>query len=372
VTFANGVIVESAPGALRIDVSDCFVYPGLINAHDHLQLNGIPALPHDAPFADSYEWIHAFEPFMQSSSVAVAVATPAETRYWQGGYKNLLSGVTSVAHHDPFHDTLADPNFPVGVLRGLGWSHSLGLGLPRVDGVPRYGPHLTESFRATPPNRPWVTHLAEGTSGRARTECAELDAMGCLAENTVLVHGVALGERDVQRIIDVGASVVWCPASNLELFGETLSPRKLFDAGRLALGTDSRLTGSRDLLDELRVASSCSDLAPHELLRLVTVDACRAMRHVDRGVLEIGALADCVILKNSGDPYETLLNSGRADIRAVIRNGALCIADDDFHPRFTDDRSDVVSVKVDGRAKLMATRLLNPTAARLEPGLEVS
>jgi cytosine/adenosine deaminase-related metal-dependent hydrolase len=196
--------------------------------------------------------------------------------------------------------------------------------------------------------------------------------LGCLAENTVLVHGVALGERDVQRIIEVGASVVWCPASNLELFGETLSPRKLFDAGRLSLGTDSRLTGSRDLLDELRVAASCSDLAPHELLRLVTADACRAMRHVDRGVLESGTRADCVILKNSGDPYQTLLDSRRADIHAVIRNGALCIADEDFHPSFADDRSDVVSVKVDGRAKLMAKRMLNPSAARLEPGLEVS
>ena len=66
-TLANGLFVESEPSARRVDARDCFVYPGLVNAHDHLQLNAIPSLAHDAPFADSYEWIDAFEPYLEDA-----------------------------------------------------------------------------------------------------------------------------------------------------------------------------------------------------------------------------------------------------------------------------------------------------------------
>jgi cytosine/adenosine deaminase-related metal-dependent hydrolase len=371
-TFANGIIVDAVASARRVDARDCFVYPGLINAHDHLQLNAIPSLAHDATFADSYEWIDAFEPYLQAAPVAAAVAVPHEIRYWQGAYKNLLSGVTSVAHHDPLHDVVAMPNFPIDVVRDFGWSHSLGLGASRADVPRRYGPAVTESFRDTASTNPWVIHLAEGTSDRARRELAELDAMGCLAEHTVLVHGVALGQCDLQRVIEVGASVVWCPASNLGMFGETLDPRQLFDAGRITLGTDSRLTGSRDLLDELRVAASCSDLEPRELLRLVTADASGVMRRAERGVLAAGARADCLILTDKGDPYETLLSAARGDVRAVVRSGELCVGDEQCARWFSTDESDAVPVIVDGTRKFMMRRMIHPAAAALEPGLEVS
>jgi cytosine/adenosine deaminase-related metal-dependent hydrolase len=189
----------------------------------------------------------------------------------------------------------------------------------------------------------------------------------------VLVHGVGLTGPDVERVIESGAAVVWCPASNLEMLDRTVDAgalRRLFAAGRLTLGSDSRLTGSRDLLDELRVARLHSDLSPTELLRLVTCDAARILRLADRGTLAIGQRADCVIVRAEADPYQSFFDAGRAEIRAVVRGGAPIVADPDFAQWFAHCAVDVTPIRVDGRPKLMARPLARPSAMALEPGLE--
>ena len=48
-----------AARAWRIDLRDHLIFPGLINAHEHLHVNAVPPLPADAPFANSYAWIAA-------------------------------------------------------------------------------------------------------------------------------------------------------------------------------------------------------------------------------------------------------------------------------------------------------------------------
>jgi cytosine/adenosine deaminase-related metal-dependent hydrolase len=366
-----GRVVSSATGALRIDLRDHLIFPGLINAHDHLQLNAIPPLPHARPFGNSYEWIDAFESHLKDPRVLAATHVPGETRHWHGALKNLLAGVTTVAHHDPWHPVFEGPRFPVNLLRDAGWSHSLGLGEPRGDRPTRYGPPVRESFRATPPDKPWFIHLAEGTNAIAASELGRLAALGCLSSNTVLVHGVGLTAHDVDRIIERGAGVVWCPASNLAMLGRTLDARRLSDAGRLTLGSDSRLTGSRDLLDELRVAAANSDLSSRELLRLVTADASRMLRLRDRGALHPGQRADCVIVRSGGDPYESLLHTTRSSIRAVIRDGAPMLADPDFADWFALAGVATVPICLDGQPKLMAASCAHPAASALEPGLEL-
>jgi cytosine/adenosine deaminase-related metal-dependent hydrolase len=367
--FDGGRVGEPGPGALHIDLSGHAVFPGLINAHDHLQLNNVPALAHDEPFANSYEWIDAFEAQRGNDAVTAAVAVPKELRHWQGALKNVLAGATTVAHHDPMHLVHDDPDFPVTVVREFGWSHSAGLSCSRDGAAPRYGPPVAESFGATPNDQPWIIHLAEGVDDVAGGELAWLDAAGCVAANTVLVHGVGLSRRDVERCVERGTAVVWCPASNLQLFGRTLDPHALFRAQRLALGTDSRLTGSRDLLDELRVAAACARLSPKELLRLVTLDAARILRLDARGGLDRGCHADCVIVRGDGDPYTALLETTRTTIRAVVRGGRPVVTDLDFADWFDHCGVEPVAVRLDGVPKLMARGVARAGAIDLEPGL---
>lgn len=376
--------MENAPA---IDLAGHLIFPGLINAHDHLQRNAIPPMRSGGPFPNSYAWAEGFGAHFRDPEVAAAVALPAAIRAWQGGLKNLLAGATTVAHHDPWDAAFDDPNFPVRLLRRFGWSHSLGQaphdGLPgklfdRLAGLlgaaAPFGPPVVEGFRATPAGAPFMIHLAEGTDAIARGELARLEALGCLAANTVIVHGVGLSRDDVDRILARGAGVVWCPSSNLALLGATLAPRRLFEAGRLALGTDSRLSGARDLLDELGGAAARGELSPAELLRLATVDAARLLAMPEVGGLAPGQRADAVIVKDDGrDDFRNLAarltSCRRADLRAVLRDGRPAIADPDLAGWFDAAGVEAVSVTLDGRPKLLARAFARQGAIAIEPGL---
>ncbi|GLQ86439.1 amidohydrolase [Dyella flagellata] len=354
-----------APRAYGVDLRDHLVFPGLINAHDHLHVNAIPALGGHAPFPNSYAWIRAFQEHFQAPEVMAALRLPKALRMRHGALKNLLAGTTCVAHHDPWHPVLDEEDFPVALLRDYGWSYALGW--------PEYGPPVRESFAATPAEHPWLIHLAEGTDAVARAELAQLDQIGCLAGNSVLIHGVGLSSEDIERAIAQAAAVVWCPSSNLRLLGHTLDPRRLCAAGRLALGSDSRLSGARDLLDELAGAVDRYGLDPAQLLALVTTQAAHILRMPSRGHLQPGAVADLVVVEDlGGDPVRSLAGIARSQIRAVLRDGMPRIADPDFAEWFAVAGVDAVPVTLDGRPKLLASALADPALLALEPGLELA
>lgn len=350
--------------ALRLGLNGHLVFPALVNAHDHLHVNAVPALPDSGPFRNGYEWIEAFKAHFAEPAVAAALSIPKEVRLRHGAMKNLLAGTTCVAHHDPWHSVFDEPDFPVTVLRDYGWSYA--------PGWPCYGPDLRRSFHATPPDHPWMIHLAEGTDAAAQVELAELDALGCLAPNCVLVHGVGLRTRDVERVIEHGAAVVWCPASNHALLGSTLDPRRLHAAGRLALGTDSRLSGARDMLEEMRGILMRGELGPVQLQELATTAAARILRMPGHGSLAPGDRADLVVVTDDcGTTPSTLAGIQRSQIRAVVRDGRPCIADPDLAEWFALACIDTVLVTLDGRPKLLARWLADPAVIALEPGLDL-
>lgn len=348
----------------RVDARGHRIFPGLINGHEHLQVNTVPVLRSGAPFANSYAWIAAFQQHFQDAEVVAALQVPKDMRLRHGALKNLLAGTTFVVHHDPWHPVLDADDFPVTLLRDHGWSYAL-------DG-PDFGPPVRESYLATPAEQPWMIHLAEGTDAVAAAELARLDALGCLGGNTVLVHGVGLCDADIDRVIARKAAVVWCPGSNRALLGRTLDPRRLHDAGCLALGSDSRLSGRRDLLDELSEAATHGELSRTQLLSLVTTEAARIFRLGLRGGLAAGAPADMVIVRDrEGLAADSLVGLARSEIRAVVRDGVPRIADPDFAEWFAAAGIEAVPVQLDGRPKLMARSLVDTTVFALEPGLEV-
>lgn len=361
----GAIAAQPSPADCRIDLRGQLIFPALINAHEHLHINGVPPLRTDSPFANSYEWMDACQAHFRDPAVIAARALPKALRLSHGALKNLLAGTTGVVHHDPWHPTLDETNFPVALLRDFGWSYSLA--------GPDFGPPPVSSFRATPPDRPWMIHLAEGTDAVAGGELAALAALGCLASNTVLVHGTGLREDDVTRVIAAGAAVVWCPGSNRRLLGRTLDPRRLAEAGRLLLGSDARVSGERDLLEELRGVLDRDGLDAETLLGLVTHDAARLLRWPSRGQLALGMHADLVVVADRGGAcVRSLVGVSRAELRAVVRDGAPCIADADFADWFAAAGIDVVAVTLDGRPKLLDRRLADPALVALEPGLVVA
>lgn len=367
--IAGGRVVAGAGRDARtLDVSGYLVVPALVNAHDHLPLNAVPCPRPIPPKPSAAAWIDAFQPLFSDPLVAAARAIPEEVRARHGALKNLLSGTTAVAHHDAWLAAFDEAEFPVAVVRRFGWCHSLGL-------AGRYGPGVAESRAATPPGAPWFVHLAEGWDEDSARELDVLERLGALGPETVLVHGVGLTDAQVERVVASGARVVWCPSSNLLMLGRTLDGdrlSRLAGAGRLALATDSRLTGGFDLLAELRTARAVSGLSPRALFPLVTERAAEAVAERDRGHLRPGARADLLLLADAGgDPHEALGMAGRAEIRAVFRDGRPALADASFATWFDEAGLATRALTLDGVAKLADARLLAPDAARLEPGLSL-
>jgi cytosine/adenosine deaminase-related metal-dependent hydrolase len=218
-----------------------------------------------------------------------------------------------------------------------------------------------------------MIHLAEGTDAVAAAELDELDRLGCLAPNTVLIHGVGMSESDVERVIAVGAAVVWCPGSNRRLLGRSLDPQRLHAAGRLALGSDSRLSGRRDLLEEMRMEGLRGELSRHALLELATEAAARILRLPARGRLDAGCVADLVIVADrGGSEVDNLVDRERGDIRAVVRDGVPRLADPDLADWFVAAGVETVAVSLDGKPKLLARELADAALLALEPGLELA
>jgi cytosine/adenosine deaminase-related metal-dependent hydrolase len=360
----DGIDARPQKGDAIVDADGSVICAGFINAHDHLELNSFRRLKWRDMYTNVREWIEDFQPrFASDPALADARAETLADRLWVGGLKNLLCGVTTVSHHNPLHRPL-HCRFPVRVVRRFGLSHSL-----YIDGS-----KVVQSFRRTRRSWPWIIHAAEGIDDAARTEVGRLAAMRCLASNTVLVHGVGLDEQGITDALTARSSLVWCPSSNAFLFGRTAHVRPFALARRLALGSDSRLSGTGDLLDELHAAACSNQLSPGELLRTVTTDAAAVLRLESVGRLAPNRRADLVMLRRvAADPFESIVRSTRTDVRLTMIDGMPLVADAAMRPAFDAVRQAHTRVRVDHEPRLMARWIARRAAAMTlrEPGLEV-
>ena len=283
------------PRAPVLDLTGFLILPGLINAHDHLEFNLFPRLGR-GPYANAIEWAkEIYQPC--KSPVRQHMQVPKTVRLLWGGIKNLLSGATTVSHHNPYQASVFNRRFPVRVVKRFGWAHSL-----------HFSVDAEERFRRTPRDAPFIIHAGEGRDSEARDEIVQLDRCGMLTPSTVIVHGVAFEREDLRLIAERGSSLIWCPTSNCFTIGKTLSP-EVFEAGiPIALGTDSALTATGDLVDEIRAAHEYVPIA--KLYRMVTEQAARILRlSSGEGTIQENGLADLlVVADNQQTPAEALLN----------------------------------------------------------------
>jgi cytosine/adenosine deaminase-related metal-dependent hydrolase len=339
IRFADRVLALDEPARRDdhvVDLDGAFVLPGLINAHDHLELNHYGRLKCRDRYENATTWIDDLRPaLIEDPRIRQNRAYPLRDRLFIGGLKNVLAGVTTVAHHNPLYRELKN-RFPVRVVKAFGWAHSFGLEGRPVGANGEIGGNVSAHCHATPATIPFIVHAAEGVDGAAAGEITRLGALGCLRPGTVLVHGVALTEASWAHLLAAGASLVWCPGSNEFLFGRTIRARAFLDASpdawsHLCLGSDSRVTGSRDLLDEMRAALAADAVTSLEVLRMVTTAAARVLKLPDAGRIAVGGPADLLVVPGTHDTAaETLAHLRRAEVALVAIDGRPVIAERRF------------------------------------------
>jgi cytosine/adenosine deaminase-related metal-dependent hydrolase len=298
----------------RIDGEGFLVLPGLINAHDHLELNLFPRLGR-GPYPNATAWAKdIYRPL--EPPVKQHLAVPKAIRLTWGAIKNVLSGVTTVGHHNALDPVFSHREFPIRVVKHFGWAHSL-----------KFSSDWEKRFRMTPQEHPFVIHAAEGTDESARHEIHILAEAGALSPSTVLVHAVAAERTEVSLLESSGTSIVWCPSSNHFTLGQSLARTVLESRVPIALGSDSAMTGQGDLLDELRFGQRF--VTADRLYSMVTTEAARMLKLPGGyGCITHGGPADFVLMKDNGlTPAEALLKQYP---ELVMVDGRVVVASAEF------------------------------------------
>jgi cytosine/adenosine deaminase-related metal-dependent hydrolase len=143
----------------------------------------------------------------------------------------------------------------------------------------------------------------------------------------------------------------------------------------LALGSDSRLSGAGDLLDELHAAYATHQLSAEGLARTVSSGAARLLRLPDAGRLAPGLPADLTVLSPIEPcPYETLVGACRTDVRLTMVDGRACVGEPELRPVFDATGVPATAAVLDDAPRLLAQwigRRVQRMALQ-EPGFVVS
>jgi cytosine/adenosine deaminase-related metal-dependent hydrolase/ubiquinone/menaquinone biosynthesis C-methylase UbiE len=352
----NGRAVDDEEAG--VNLNGYLVLPGLVNGHDHLEFALFPRLGKGG-YKNFLEWAEDIH-HPGSSPVFEHRQVPREVRLWWGGIRNLLSGVTTVCHHNPYNAGVFENDFVVRVLRDYGWAHSLSM-----DG------EVANKKWKTPKGQPFLVHLAEGVDEASAKEIFDLQGAGALDEGTVVIHGLALGKEGHALLREAGAGLVWCPSSNIFLFGRTLSTDEIRLVQRVAIGSDSPLTAQGALLDELRFAREISELSTKELYYSATARPAELLRLKNgEGSIRAGAWADLIAVRDTGrSPCDTLVELSFKDIELVVIGGRVQLASMEMSERLPlETLSGLEPLCVEGTVRWIRApikRLFEQTTAHL-------
>jgi aminodeoxyfutalosine deaminase len=370
ITVANGRIVAVEPHGTRradLDLGNCAILPGLVNAHTHLDLTGMLGLA--PPSADFTTWLRQVishrrqrTPQQVAEDIRLGLAECIRTGITligdissDGGSWNTLahSSIRAVV----FREVLGLPEERATAAweAFCRWRENIS---PTPTCRPGVSPHAPYSARvslyraAAKAGVPISTHLAEtqaelqllaehrgpfvdflsdlgvwSPDGLANGPQQILEL--CKGQATVaFAHGNYLTGTDT---IPENGAIVYCPRTHAA-FGHSSHPfRELLKRGvRVALGTDSLASNPDiDLLAEARFLHANNPDVPGEVvLRMATLSGAEALGWADEtGSLEAGKSADLVVVPlaglDSGDPWSRVFDSDLSVIRVMCRGSWL-------------------------------------------------
>ncbi len=333
----GGKIIASPVQAIpAINIDDAIVFPGLINSHDHLDFNLFPPLANRI-YANYTEWgrdIHR----QNKSSIAATLRIPLPLRIQWGWYKNLLNGFTTVVHHG---NRVAADQAGISIFQDTHTLHSV---------------HFDRYWRIRLLNpfakkQPFVIHCGEGIDHTARQEIDRLIRANWWRRPVIGIHGVAMTVAQAQHF----KALVWCPAANFFLLGQTAHVDALRKVVPVVFGTDSTLTASWDAWQQLRQARNTGLVSDEVLYNMVTTQAATVWGLTQRGTLLPGADADIVVARSQRKHtfHDSFFSVTPADIVLVIQNGIIRLYDKSLQTALADTlvQTDYDAIVADGQVK---------------------
>ena len=356
-----------------VDLSGHVLLPALVNAHTHLELSGLrtrvpPAKTMPAWARQAMKSMADYPPDDSSIGGAVDEARGSGTGLFAdisntGASTGVLArtGAPGVVFSELLGFDLWDGSDVVArtlatVRKGIADHRGTGDLRPGLAAHAPYSvsPALFRSIRQVVDDEPSMrisVHLAESReelafleTGRGawravleergrwdptwmpyqRGTVAYLDDFGWLTSRTLVVHGVQLNDRELERLAQAGTTLVTCPRSN-QWTGAGLPPVDRFYASGtpVAIGTDSLasvpdLSMFREMAEVRRLAP---DVPASDILSSATRVGAEALGFPDRGAIEVGGKAALISVRCPevlDDVEEYLLTGIDSDQVAVL------------------------------------------------------
>jgi cytosine/adenosine deaminase-related metal-dependent hydrolase len=320
-------------GTRAVDVRGA-IFPGLIELHNHLAYNALSLWHVPRLFTNRGQWggTPEYQRLVTGPMKVLGLTEgvmPSLVRYVE--CKCLVSGVTTSQGIELFSNAGARRYYR-GIVRNVEQTDEEGLpeAVTRIADVDARSP---ERFLARLKKQTcFLLHLSEGVDQTARKHFRALQLPGgewAITSALAGIHCAGLLNEDFRIFGDREASMVWSPMSNLLLYGATSRVKSARDNGvRIGLGSDWAVSGSKNLLGELKVARLASDemqagFSDRDLVAMATRDAASILGWQNvLGSIRSGARADLIVLDGTaGDPYKALVHAEETGISLVMING---------------------------------------------------
>jgi hypothetical protein len=297
---------------LVLDFGGAMAFPGLINSHDHLEFNLFPKLGNKI-YEDYIDWgndIHS----RNKSIIEKVKNVPYKLRFLWGLYKNLLCGVTTVAHHGqgPVYKGNGLPD----IINSYNYLHSVRL-------ESRWKLKLNLLFN----NKPFVLHIGEGTNIQSHDEIIDLITWNLTRKKIIGVHGISLDLGTSKKI----AALVWCPDSNIFLYNKTANLPEIIKGTDILFGSDSGLSSDWNIWNHLRLARDMGYLSDNELYESLSSKPAKIWGLDNFGAISENKIADMVIVKrNSDNEWNDYFNSDPDNILLILKKGHIVFLDKSY------------------------------------------
>ncbi len=364
------------PNAVSVNTHG-IILPGFVDTHNHLRSNVVPRWKPSRFYSNRHEWRQdpEFLRLVNGPISSVGSTHFCDMNKW-GELRALAGGTTSIM-------TTQQQSCIHGLVRNLdynsGFYGTTQLNLEHIYNVLDLPPASAPAARAefvfvatnyfinNPFYEALLIHLAEGTDAFSLEEFTFMQSQSLLNAKGVVIHGIPLRPVDFGAMSQHGTSLVWSPRSNIELYGATADIAAALDAGvEIALAPDWAVTGSSNMLNELKVADLWNSerlggrLTDRQLVDMATsVPAHIAGIDDEVGAIKVGLRADLVVINgNHNNPYRAVIDATASNVDLVFINGVPLYGDRVFMKHFWNE-SELEEIVSPEATKMLATPAVN-------------